>query len=125
VLMGTQTIPRTDKAPAPRCAGVFSRAMVAMGKVRRPIGLDGSLGTKSLNPRRWREIKVPRTNGRHSAWVSVLLHLELRMPRTGTPPRMVAGCVDVSTDLAHELPPRCDLLMRDVPFLLQDFVANM
>ena len=29
---------------------------------------------------------------------------------------------DVSADVAHELRHRCDLQMRDVPFLLQDFV---
>jgi hypothetical protein len=28
---------------------------------------------------------------------------------------------DVSEDVAHELRPRCDLQMRDVPFFLQDF----
>jgi len=29
---------------------------------------------------------------------------------------------DVSADVAHELQQRCDDQMRDVPFLLQDFV---
>jgi hypothetical protein len=29
---------------------------------------------------------------------------------------------DVSVDVAHELRQRCDLLLRDVPFFLQDFV---
>jgi hypothetical protein len=28
---------------------------------------------------------------------------------------------DVSADVAHELRPRCDLQLRDVPFFLEEF----
>jgi hypothetical protein len=31
---------------------------------------------------------------------------------------------DVSADVAHELRPRCDLQLRDVPFFLEEFVGR-